>query len=69
MIKREIINKANKILEDTVRQKQEYHEERLIIFKLLRNQTQENLEMLELVIQMFDKNERIRIETKNIRKG
>lgn len=60
----EIINKANKILENTANCKQEYHEERVLIFNMLKEQTMPNLEILEAIIVIFEKNEKIRKQNK-----
>lgn len=67
MKKEEIEIKANNILEETKNKKEEYCIERNIIFKLLNNLTESNLEMLEAIIKIYDKNEKIRNENEKYR--
>lgn len=62
MEKEELKIKANSILEETKGKKEEYCVERNIIFKLLNNLTESNLETLETIIKIYDKNEKIRNE-------
>lgn len=57
MSKDELINKANEILNNTKKVQEEYHEERIAIFKLLENPTEFNLEILERIIKIYEKNE------------
>lgn len=57
MSKEELMNKANEILNNTRKSQEKYHEERIAIFKLLENPTEFNLEILEKVIKIYEKNE------------
>lgn len=58
MNKEELINKANAILTDTKKAQEKYHEERITIFKLLENPTEFNLDILEKVIKIYEKNKK-----------
>lgn len=57
MNKEELMNKANEILNNTRKEQGKYHEERIAIFKLLENPTEFNLEILENIIKIYEKNE------------
>lgn len=57
MSKEELVNKANDILNNTKKAQEKYHEERIAIFKLLENPTEFNLDILEKIIKIYEKNE------------
>lgn len=65
MLKEEIKMKANNILERTKNKQEEYKEERNIIFQLLDNLTDDNLEILEKIIEIYEKNEVIKKENES----
>ncbi len=65
MNKEELINKANEVLNNTKKAQEEYHEERITIFKLLENPTEFNLEILESIIKIYEKNEKNKLKKWN----
>lgn len=66
MEKEKIVKKANEIMEETKNEQQKYHEERLTIFKLMTNIDDNfNLEILENLIKIYEKNKN-KIELKEI---
>ena len=66
MLKEELIKKANAILNETKNKQEKYHEERIVIFKLIENlDTEFNKELLENILMIYDKNKTI--DEENIR--
>lgn len=63
MSKDEIIDKANEILDETKKEQNKYHEERVVIFKLLEDVENEvNVEILKNIVKIFEKNKAIQIK-------
>lgn len=69
MLKEDIIKKANEIIDVTKNNQEKYHNERILIFDLLKkSNNEENIEMLENVIKIFEKNQKVEHENKKYRK-
>lgn len=67
--KEEVKNKANNILEDTKMEKEEYCEERKVIFSLLENKESDfNIQILDEIIKIVEKNRLIKMENKKLSK-
>ena len=67
--KEEVKNKANNILEDTKMEKEEYCEERKVIFSLLKNKESDfNIEILDEIIKIVEKNRLMKKENKKFSK-
>lgn len=66
MLKEELINKANAILNETKNEQEKYHEERIVIFKLMENLDNKfNEELLESILMIYEKNKKV--DEENIR--
>ena len=65
MIKEEIIKRANNFLEETKNLQQEFQEERNLIFELLNDIKDSNLEMLNKVVKICEKSVYINKENKS----
>ena len=67
--KEEVKNKANNILEDTKMEKEEYCEERKVVFNLLKNKESDfNIEILDEIIKIVEKERLIKKENKKFSK-
>lgn len=57
MEKQKLLNLANKVIEETKKEQEKYHEERLSIFKLVNNLDNNfNLEILDNILKIYEKN-------------
>lgn len=57
MEKQKLLNLANKVIEETKKEQEKYHEERLSIFKLVNNLDNNfNLELLDNILKIYEKN-------------
>lgn len=57
MEKQKLLNLANKVIEETKKEQEKYHEERLSIFKLVNNLDNNfNLELLDNILKIYAKN-------------
>ena len=57
MEKQKLLNLANKVIEETKKEQEKYHEERLSIFKLVNNSHNDfNLEILDSILKIYEKN-------------
>lgn len=68
MLKADIIKKANEIIDITKHEQEKYHDERILIFNLLKKcDDEENIRILESVIKIFEKNQKIEHENERYR--
>lgn len=66
MLKEDIIKKANEIIDVTKHNQEKYHNERRLIFNLLKKcDDEENIDMLESAIKIFENNQKI--ENENVK--
>ena len=69
MLKEDTIKKANEIIDATKNNQEKYHDERILIFNLLKKcDDEEIIEILESTIKIFEKNQKIEDENERYRK-